>query len=74
MIYRENIMAKRVQYATSAFEIGNERISIFPDEYRKLVMNLNYNPAHLMFILERSNQTIIEFDKYTLPEENSNNQ
>lgn len=61
-------MGNRVQNSTTAFKFhGSQYImSIFPDEYRSLRLELNYDPMNLVDILEESNEVINEFDKYTI--------
>ncbi len=61
-------MGNRVQNSTTAFKFHDLSfvMSIYPDEYRSLSLEINHDPLHLFEILEDSNQTIIEFDKYTV--------
>lgn len=61
-------MGYRVHNSTTAFKFHDSQyvMSIFPDEYRALRLELNHDPLHLVEILEESNETINEFDKYTV--------
>lgn len=61
-------MGYRVQNSTTAFKFHDSQyvMSIFPDEYRSLRLELNHDPIHLVEILEESNEVINEFDKYTI--------
>lgn len=61
-------MAYRVQNSTTALKFHDSQyvMSIYPEEYRSLTLELNYNPMDLVDILEESNEVINELDKYTI--------
>jgi len=61
-------MSERVKNSTVAFKFHDSQyvMSVFPYEYGLLRQQLNHDLMKLFQILEESNITINEFDKYTI--------